>query len=57
VYSEIADLVGVTDAIPEQARKIGERLDVMSFENADELLDKVDAVSICTPTLFHFDTR
>jgi UDP-N-acetylglucosamine 3-dehydrogenase len=56
VYSEIANLVGVTDAMPEQARKIGERLGVTSFESADALLDRVDAVSICTPTSYHFDT-
>jgi UDP-N-acetylglucosamine 3-dehydrogenase len=56
VYSEIANLVGVTDAVPEQARKIGERLGVVSFDSADALLDQVDAVSICTPTSYHFDT-
>ena len=46
VYSEIANLVGVTDAMPEQAKKIGERLGVTTFESADKLLDKVDAVSV-----------
>jgi UDP-N-acetylglucosamine 3-dehydrogenase len=56
VYSEIADLVGVTDAVPEQAKKVGERLGVISFENADALLERVDAVSVCTPTSYHFDT-
>ena len=55
VYSEIAELVGVTDALPEQAKKIGERLGVRSYENAAALLDKVDAVSVCTPTSYHFD--
>lgn len=56
VYSEIANLVGVTDAVPEQAKKIGERLDVTTFDSADALLDQVDAVSVCTPTSYHFDT-
>ncbi len=56
VYSEIANLVGVTDAIPEQAKKIGERLGVTPFESADALMDQVDAVSVCTPTTYHFVT-
>jgi UDP-N-acetylglucosamine 3-dehydrogenase len=56
VYSEIANLIGVTDAVTEQAKKIGERLGVKAFDNADSLLDQVDAVSICTPTSYHFDT-
>ncbi|MGD0818856.1 MAG: Gfo/Idh/MocA family oxidoreductase [Methanomassiliicoccales archaeon] len=56
VYSEIAHLVGVTDAVPGQAKEIAERLGVIAFENVDSLLDQVDAVSVCTPTSYHFDT-
>jgi UDP-N-acetylglucosamine 3-dehydrogenase len=56
VYSEIAQLVGVTDAITEQATKIAARLGTKAFSTVDELLDAVDAVSVCTPTSYHFDT-
>jgi len=56
VYSEIADLIGVHDAIKEQSAKIAQRFNVGSFDNLDDLLDKVDAVSICTPTSYHYET-
>ena len=56
VYSEIADLVGVTDAISEQATKIAARLGTKAYSSVDDLLTGVDAVSICTPTSYHFDT-
>jgi UDP-N-acetylglucosamine 3-dehydrogenase len=56
VYSEIAELVGVTDAISEQATKVAARLGTRSYSSVDALLEDVDAVSICTPTSYHFDT-
>ncbi len=55
VYSEIADLVGVHDAVKEQSRKVADRFSVGSFDNLDDLLDRVDAVSVCTPTAYHHD--
>ncbi len=56
VYSEIANLIGVTDAISEQATKVADRLGTKSYSSVDDLLKDVDAVSICTPTSYHFDT-
>jgi UDP-N-acetylglucosamine 3-dehydrogenase len=56
VYSEIAELVGVTDAVSEQATKVASRLGTKAYPTVDDLLDDVDAVSICTPTSFHYDT-
>lgn len=56
VYSEIADLVGVNDAFKEQSDKIAQRFNIGSFGGLDDLLDRVDAVSICTPTSFHYET-
>jgi UDP-N-acetylglucosamine 3-dehydrogenase len=56
VYSEIAELIGVTDAIPEQASKVAARLGTKAYPSVDDLLKDVDAVSICTPTSYHFDT-
>jgi UDP-N-acetylglucosamine 3-dehydrogenase len=55
VYSEIADLIGVYDAVKEQSRKVADRFSVGSFDNLDDLLDRVDVVSICTPTTHHND--
>ena len=55
VCSEIADLVGVHDAVKEQSRKVADRFSVGSFDNLDDLLDRVDAVSVCTPTVYHHD--
>jgi UDP-N-acetylglucosamine 3-dehydrogenase len=56
VFSEISELVGVTDAVPEQAAKVASRLGTKAYMTVDDLLDDVDAVSICTPTSFHYDT-
>ncbi len=56
VFSEISELVGVTDAVPEQAAKVASRLGTKAYTTVDDLLDDVDAVSICTPTSFHYDS-
>ncbi|HSV41841.1 MAG TPA: Gfo/Idh/MocA family oxidoreductase, partial [Methanomassiliicoccales archaeon] len=56
VYSEIAELVGVHDAMSEQSEKVAKRFNVTSYPDLDHLLDNVDAVSICTPTSYHFET-
>ncbi len=53
VYSEIAELVGVTDVMKESSRTVAEKFGVRSFETPEELLSHVDAVSICTPTSEH----
>ena len=55
VYSEIAELAGVYDAMGEQARKIGARFSCPVFEDIDAMLTDVDAVSVCTPTSTHFE--
>jgi UDP-N-acetylglucosamine 3-dehydrogenase len=56
VYSEIADLIGVHDAFKEQSVKVAQRFNIGSFDSLDDLLDRVDAVSICTPTSYHYET-
>jgi UDP-N-acetylglucosamine 3-dehydrogenase len=55
VYSEIAELSGVYDAMGEQARKIGARFSCPVFDDIDQMLTKVDAVSVCTPTSTHHE--
>lgn len=57
VYSNLrrAELVGVTDAMPEVGRQVAQQYDVPFYNQLDDLLDKVDAVSLVTPTPLHFD--
>jgi len=53
VYSEIAELVGVTDVMKESSKAVAEKFGVRVFDTPEELLAHVDAVSICTPTSEH----
>lgn len=55
IYSEIADLVGVYDLQPDVRKEVAKRFNTSGFSNTEDLLSKVDAVSICTPTSSHFD--
>lgn len=57
-FSELSEegkgeFVGVCDLNPENARKIAEQNNCEHFTDWRELLDKVDAVSIVTPTETH----
>ncbi len=56
VYSELPDtsLVGVYDADEERAREVAEKNGTKA-RGLDELLDRVDAVSIAVPTQYHFE--
>lgn len=49
------DLIGVYDINPERARDIGIKYNVLVFQELDELLEVVDAVSIAVPTTLHYD--
>lgn len=53
VYSEIAELVGVTDVMQESSDSVARKFGVRSYETPQALLKDVDAVSICTPTSEH----
>lgn len=57
VYSSLsrAELVGVCDQDPDTGRRVAQQYQVPSYLEVDELLDKVDAVSVVTPTPQHFD--
>lgn len=57
VYSMLrhADLIGVHDMNRNNGQAVAEQYETHYFENIEELLDSVDAVSICTPTPSHFD--
>jgi predicted dehydrogenase len=54
IYGELRDahLVGVADADAERASTIAEDVGTAAF-TADELLDRVDAVSVAVPTQYH----
>ncbi|MFS4460388.1 Gfo/Idh/MocA family protein [Bdellovibrio sp. HCB2-146] len=49
------ELVGVCDAFPAQADKIGKELGVPSFHDPKDLLGKVDLVTIAASTLSHYE--
>lgn len=53
VYSEIAELAGVTDVIKEASDSVAKKFGVTSYDSPADLLNDVDAVSICTPTSEH----
>jgi predicted dehydrogenase len=56
VYSGMrrALLVGVCDINPEVGRQVARRFDVPFFSNPDELIDSVEAISLVTPTPYHY---
>ena len=47
------ELVGVVDSNPTQAREVAARLGTTAFDRFEPLLDRVDAVTIVTPTVHH----
>jgi len=55
IYSELGNLTGVYDALPESAQKVAKRLGTTAYGSVEALLVDVDAVSICTPTTNHFE--
>ncbi len=50
-----ADLVAVVDIDPEQARRVAAEVDTEAVTDHRELLGRVDAVSIVTPTPSHYE--
>lgn len=56
-YAQMADvnLVGVVDVDKEKADKIANKYGTDSFLSHKDLLDKVDAVSIVVPTVYHYE--
>ncbi|HVO68698.1 MAG TPA: Gfo/Idh/MocA family oxidoreductase [Aggregatilineaceae bacterium] len=57
VYSTLrnAHLVGVCDASLNLGNRVAQQYEVPFYANVDELLDRVDAVTLATPTPQHFD--
>ena len=57
VYGNVrgTTLVGVYDANADRARDVADKYDTRCFESPAALLGEVDAVTIATPTPYHFD--
>lgn len=53
IYNKISNLVAVSDKNKGQAKLVAERLGVTYYENFEEMLENVDAVSIAVPTALH----
>ena len=53
VYSEISNLIGVSDLNEEQGKSVAKRLGVSYFKDFREMLKEVQAVTIATPTSYH----
>ena len=56
LYAALPDahLVGVMDIDADRAGTIAERYGVPAFRRAEDLLDRVDAVSVAVPTTAHY---
>ncbi len=48
------ELVGVSDTDEKAGRKIAAKCGTSFFSNPDDLIGKVDAVNIATPTVYHY---
>jgi predicted dehydrogenase len=51
----MVDLIGVVDVNVDRANEIGHRYDTNAFYHHEDILEKVDAVSLAVPTLEHFN--
>ena len=49
------ELVGVVDANHDRGNEIAKRYGVKAYSNHDQILDRVDAVSLAVPTEMHFE--
>ncbi len=57
LYRDIksVEFIGIYDSDLEKAKKVADELNITSYHNIDELLDKTEAVNIVTPTSSHYD--
>tara|TARA_B100000579_G_C22789038_1_gene833463 strand:- start:487 stop:1476 length:990 start_codon:yes stop_codon:yes gene_type:complete len=53
VYSEISNLVGVSDNDAKLAERVGEKFDVPWYNDFNDMLEHVDAVTVSVPTFLH----
>ena len=55
VLSETSELIGIADTNEAAGKEVSHRLHTRHFAEARELLGKVEAVTIATPTAYHYD--
>lgn len=60
IYADLAaagvvEFTGVYDTLPENARRVAEKVRTQAFLKLEDLIDRSDAVSVVTPTSTHFD--
>jgi len=53
VYSEISNLVGISDVDEEQGNLVAKRFGVEFYKDYRQMLSSVDAVTIAVPTILH----
>ena len=55
IYSEIegAELVALIDTDLEKAQKLADEYNCKAYSDYRDIIDKLDAVSIVTPTIYH----
>ena len=53
IYNEVSNLIGVADPNEKQGRLIAKRFGVEWFSDYNEMLEKVDAVTVAVPTVLH----
>mgnify|MGYP001058085279 CR=1 FL=1 len=54
-FNYLCDFVGVYDVDPQASAAVAEKFEVQAFHRVEDLLAQVDAVTIATPTCFHYD--
>ena len=55
VYNEISNLVCIVDPDERQGKAISKRFDVDWYPDYNQIIGKVDAVSIAVPTIYHLE--
>ena len=53
IYSEISNLVAVADPDAEQGRKVADKFGIKWYEDYNQMLEYIDAVTIAVPTILH----
>ena len=57
VYDQLPGcrLVAIVDPVFEKAERLAEQYGCQAYSNCEDILDKVDAVTIAAPTIYHLE--
>lgn len=57
IYSELenANLVGIVDIDTKKGKEVADRYNTQYYDKIDDIIDKVEAVSIAVPTSYHLE--